>query len=228
MHDSLTVVIPSRDSFGDKYDVAEKIQKNSGCDVHILWVENPSGESLSKVYNSIITNNNIPDDVIVFMHDDVEILNDGWGVELLKLFSKHKDYGIIGVAGSGQFYEECAWWTYPDKYGQILYRNDGKEWLSSYSKLLKKDVQEVCVIDGCFIAINKLRISEMFDENIIGFCLYDSDFCLANFLSNETKIGVTSKIRICHNTHDEDKEEWKDNKNYIIEKYKDNFPIIIK
>lgn len=228
MYDSLTVVIPSRESFSEKYELAENIQKNSGCDVHILWVENHSGESLSIVYNNIITNNSVPDDIIVFMHDDVEILNDGWGNDLLKLFRKHKEYGIIGVAGSGQFDEECAWWIYPDKYGQILYRDEGKEWLSSYSRFLKKDIQEVCVIDGCFIAIEKNRIQEMFDENISGFCLYDIDFCLANFISNETKIGVTSKIRICHKTKDEINEEWENNKNYLIEKYRDYFPIIVK
>lgn len=228
MYDKLNIVIPSRVPISEKYDFVENLKETSECDIFVFWIENPVGESLSVLYNDILDSEHINGNIIVFMHDDVEILKKGWGKEILRLFNKHRDYGIIGVAGSGQFDEECTWWNYPECYGQILYRSEGKEWIAAYSKLLKKDLQEVCVVDGVFMAVDKSRIKEYFDENIKGCVLYDNDFCLANYLTNETKVGVTTNIRLCHNSNDESKPEWDDNKEYIIQKYEDKFPIIIK
>lgn len=82
-------------------------------------------------------------------------MRDGWGKEVIRLFKDNKKYGIIGVAGSAQFDQNGAWWNYDKKYGQVLHRHEGKTWLSTFSPLLDKDLEEVAVIDGVFIAINK-------------------------------------------------------------------------
>ena len=141
------------------------------------------------------------------------------------LFNKHKDYGIIGVAGSAQFNEMGAWWNYEKKYGQVLHRHDGKSWLTAFSPLLDHDLEEVCVIDGLFMAINRRRISKSFDPVIGPWHFYDIDFCLANYIDGKCKIGVTTNIRLSHNSIGELDEQWYENRKKINEKYKKYFQI---
>ena len=58
--------------------------------------------------------------------------------------------------------------------------------------------------------------------------MYDIDFCLANYLDGNTKIGVTTNIRIAHNSIGELKPEWYENRDMINEKYGKYFPIDIE
>jgi hypothetical protein len=164
-------------------------------------------------------------DIIVFIHDDIEFLRNGWGTELMRMFNEHQDYGIIGVAGSAEFEYNAMWWNYPKKYGQVLHRNEGQSWLTTFSPLLKKDLEEVCVIDGLFMAVHRNRISKEFNKEIQGFNFYDIDFCLSNFLDKNTKIGVTTNIRIAHNSVGKLSENWFQNREIINKKYGEYYPI---
>jgi hypothetical protein len=173
----------------------------------------------------MMMNEQIESDIIVFCHDDIEFLKKGWGEELIRLFSKNKNYGIIGVAGSAEFDERGAWWNYSKKFGQVLHKHDGKSWLTAFSPLLNKDLEEVCVIDGLFIAVKRSRITKNFDPDLPGFNFYDIDFCLANFIDGKTKIGVTTNIRLAHKSIGELNKNWYDNREIINKKYEDYFPI---
>lgn len=126
----------------------------------------------------MVVNSEIDSDVLVFIHDDIEFLREGWGKEVLRLFNEHTDYGIIGVAGSAQFDEKGAWWNYEKKFGQVLHRANGKSWLTAFSPLLDKDLQEVVVIDGLFMAVHRRRLAENFSRELDGFDFYDIYFAL--------------------------------------------------
>jgi hypothetical protein len=170
-------------------------------------------------------NEEIETNIIVYIHDDIEFLRKGWGKEVLRLFNENEKYGIIGVAGSAQFDENGAWWNYEKKFGQVLHRWEGKSWLTAFSPLLDKDLQEVAVIDGLFIAIHKKRISENFSRELQSFDFYDIYFCLANYFKKKCKIGVTTNIRIAHNSIGKLKDSWYENRKIINEKFGNKFPI---
>lgn len=172
-------------------------------------------------------NEEIETNIIVYIHDDIEFLRKGWGKEVLRLFNENEKYGIIGVAGSAQFDENGAWWNYEKKFGQVLHRWEGKSWLTAFSPLLDKDLQEVAVIDGLFIAIHKKRISENFSREIESFDFYDIHFCLSNLLKKKCKIGVTTNIRVAHNSIGKLKDSWYKNREIINEKFGRKFPIDI-
>jgi hypothetical protein len=155
-------------------------------------------------------------------------LKKGWGSEILRLFNENKDYGIIGVAGSAQFDEKGAWWNYDKKYGQVLHRNNGKSWLTAFSPLLDKDLQEVVVIDGLFMAVHKQRISENFSRDLDGFDMYDIYFCLSNYLAKKCKIGVTTNLRVAHNSVGNLKDTWYKNREVINNLFGNKFPIQVK
>ena len=206
----------------------EHIKETCGCDTHVYMIHNPDGVSLSKIYADMLVNKEIDSDIIVFIHDDIEFLKKGWGAEVLRLFNDHEDYGIIGVAGSAQFDEHGAWWNYEKKYGQVLHRAEGKSWLTAFSPLLTKDLEDVVVIDGLFMAIHKKRISENFSRDLDGFDMYDIWFCLSNYFAKKCKIGVTTNIRLAHNSVGKLKDTWYKNREIINNTFGSKFPVELK
>lgn len=175
----------------------------------------------------MFTSSDVKENVLVFIHDDVEFLRKNWGKEILRLFNEHEDYGIIGVAGSAQFDENGAWWNYDKKFGQVLHRSEGKSWLTAFSPLLDKDLQDVVVIDGLFMAVHKERVTENFSKELSGFDFYDIYFCLSNYFAHKCKIGVTTNIRMAHNSVGKLKDSWFENRKIINEKFGEHFPIDI-
>lgn len=227
MEDSISVVICSRTNDEEKKKIIEHIKDTCECNAHTYFMYNPDGVGLSEVYNSMLSEEKSENDIIVFIHDDIEFLRRGWGAEVLRLFNEHKDYGIIGVAGSAQFDSNGAWWQYQKKYGQVLHRHDGKSWLTTFSPLLENDLQDVCVIDGLFMAVHRKRITKKFDEDY-KFDFYDICFCLDNFFDGKTKIGVTTNIRIAHNSIGNMREGWYTSREKMIQKYNGKFPLDIE
>ena len=224
----LTVVFSSRKNGEENGSFIDHIKKTCGKDAHIVHIHNPSGVSISRIYHDMVESEAVESDVVVFIHDDIEFLKNGWGNEVLRLFNENEDYGVIGVAGSAQFDENGAWWNYEKKYGQVLHRSEGKSWLTAFSGLLDKDLEEVAVIDGLFMAIHKKRISQNFDNELDGFDMYDIMFCLSNFIDGNTKIGVTTNIRLAHNSIGKLKDSWYSNLKIVNERFGSYYPIEIK
>ncbi len=228
---TIAVLFCTREEVGAKDDFMTHLSDTCGCDggeITIYCMRNSDGAPLARLYADMVDSDQIDAEIIVFIHDDIEFLKEGWGKEIIRLFKENKDYGIIGVAGSAQFDSNAAWWNYDKKYGQVLHRQDGKSWLSTFSPLLDKDLEEVAVIDGLFMAVNRSRISKNFSRELEGFDMYDIDFCLANFVDKKCKIGVTTNIRIAHNSIGRLKDTWYKNRDIINKKYERYYPIDIK
>ena len=227
MEDSISVVICSRDNKELKEKLLEHIKETCGCNVHTYFMYNPDGVGLSEIYNTMLSKEKNENAITVFMHDDIEFLKKGWGGEVLRLFNENEDYGIIGVAGSAEFDSNATWWQYDKKYGQVLHRHNGKSWLTAFSPLLDKDLQEVCVIDGLFMAVHRDRITKQFDQTK-KFDFYDISFCLDNFLDGKTKIGVTTNIRLAHNSIGQMRDGWYTAREEVNKKYENDYPIEVK
>ncbi len=74
------------------------------------------------------------------------------------------------------------------------------------------------MVDGLFIAVDKTKIEERFDESVVGFHFYDVDFCYRNF-QKEVSIGVVYDIRITHKSIGQTNEQWELNRRVFSEKY---------
>ncbi len=219
----ITVVVCSRQTDKEKNDFLEHIKSTCGYNVHVMFLINSEGVSLTKIYNDMLEK--LDTEVVIFIHDDIEFLRKGWGAEIARLFKANEEYGIIGVAGSAEFDEKGAWWNYDKKYGQVLHRSNGKSWLSAFSPLLDKDLEETCVIDVLFMAIHTKRISKHFDNDFEGFNHYDTSFCISNYIDGKCKIGVTTNIRMAHNSVGETKPNWFDNLQKLNEKFSEYYPL---
>lgn len=226
----IAVIVCSKHTAEEKKDFIQHIKDTCDCDAHVYFLINPDGIGLSKIYSDVIKDNKIENNIMVFIHDDIEFLRKGWGKEIIRLFKEHKDYGIIGVAGASTYGTNgnMAWWQEKDRWGAVLHRNNGKSWLTSFSPLLDHDLEEVCVIDGLFMAIHKKRISKNFNTDFSAFDFYDISMCIDNFLDGKTKIGVTTNIRIAHNSIGQMRPSWYENAELAKEKYKDYLPLKVK
>jgi GT2 family glycosyltransferase len=81
-------------------------------------------------------------------------------------------------------------------------------------------------VDGVFIAIDKTKIVEKFDEEIQGFHFYDHGFCLPNYLQG-VKIGVTNSFELVHESIGQTNQEFEFTKGVFKTKYAEKLPITL-
>ena len=210
-------------------DFSKHLIKSCGLDpkkVQIIEIVNTGNRSLTECYNEIL--NNAKYNHVVFTHSDLTLETKQWGNKLLKQFDKNPEYGIIGVAGSKYMAESGQWWSDKKKmYGRVQHTHEGKTWLSEYSKDLGNNLEEVVVVDGVFFAVDKSKLKASFDESVEGFHFYDVTFCFENHLKG-VKIGVSTIVRVNHQSIGMTNQSWEDNRVLFAEKFKDSLPIKIK
>jgi len=195
-------------------------------EIQVIEKVNNGDKNLSQVYNEILSESKF--DIVVLCHDDIEFDTKNWGDKLLKIFDKNQEFGIIGLAGTTYMPKSGMWWEDRTKmYGIVNHKHNGKVWESKYAPSLNDMIKEVVVVDGLFIAINKTKIKETFDESVEGFHMYDINFCFRNILS-DVKIGVTTLIRVTHLSIGQTNDTWESNRKIFVEKYNDKLPIKVK
>ena len=205
----------------------EHLIKSSGLHKHIEIIEIiNNGESLTKAYNRGLKQAEYKH--VVFCHDDITIETKQWGVKLLKQFEKNPEYAIIGVAGSKNMPVSGQWWEKRNKmYGRVQHTHEGKTWLSAYSDDLGQELEEVINVDGVFFAADITKLEKNFNESVEGFHFYDVTFCFENYLAG-VKIGVTTAVRVNHQSIGMTNEQWESNREIFAETFKDNLPVDIK
>jgi glycosyltransferase involved in cell wall biosynthesis len=192
----------------------------------IIPIENEGKYSLPEAYNMILEQ--ATNDIVVLCHDDIYFDSKNWGSKLLKHFKRSPEYGILGLAGSTQLPESAKWWEdFSKMKGIVNHEHEGKKWESKYSASLGNQIDDVVLVDGLFIVLNKKNIKQTFNEEIKGFHFYDVDFSFRNFI-DDVKIGVIYDVRVTHKSIGQTNDEWEQNRIKFAEKHKDNLPVKIK
>lgn len=201
------------------------IKTSSLRNVQVIEKINNGEKSLSEVYNEIIDESE--HNIIVLCHDDIEFDSKNWGDKLLKNFKKNPDYGIFGLAGTKYLDSSARWWKIPQTmYGIVNHKHEGKKWTSTYSRTINDNIEEVVLVDGLFIALDKTKIKHKFDETIKGFHFYDLGFTVPNHLDG-VGVGVMFNIRVTHLSIGQTNQQWENNRVEFSEKYKTKLPIDI-
>jgi GT2 family glycosyltransferase len=189
----------------------------------IIIIENDGQFSLPEVYNKGLEE--AQNDIVVFMHDDVILQSTNMTPKIVKMFEKHKDYGIIGIAGTTDLVNGRWWEIRKSMYGKVGHTKDGKTWMSKYNnESFVEELKDVVCVDGLFFMVHKQRIKEKFDTDFKGFHFYDIPFCISNYKAG-VKIGLTTKFDVVHKSIGETNEQWENNKAQFELKYKDVLPI---
>ncbi len=203
------------------------LKKTSGVSkIQVIPFENNGEFSLTEVYNKIL--NESSNDIVVLCHDDIYFDSKNWGQKVLNHFKRNQDLGILGVAGSTQLPVTGRWWEDFSKVkGIVNHEHEGKKWESKYSNSKGNQIDEVLLVDGLFIAINKKNIVHNFNEEIKGFHFYDVDFSFRNFIS-EVEIGVMYDVRITHKSIGQTNEQWEKNRELFVNQNKNYLPAKVK
>lgn len=225
MENKVTLIIASAQTEERKTNI-EKFLSMAECEVELVFISN-NKKGLTEVYQNELEK--ATTDIVVFSHDDVVPLKKGWGKELIRLFTENPQYGILGVAGSKNYGldRQIHWWYEKNqRIGMIFHGTEKKSWLTIFSPYnLKREIEEVAVIDGVFIACVKSRIQSGFDRDLEGFHFYDIDFCISNFGNKKCKIGVTNNICLRHESGGPTNESWVKNGNIVFQKHQNKLPL---
>ena len=207
----------------DNQKYVDYLKKTSGLKiVEVIQKINDGSKSLSQVYNEIL--NESKNNIVVFCHDDLEFDTKDWGKRIIKHFD-NSNFGILGLAGTTEIPKSAMWWEDKRKMiGIVNHKHEGKKWESKYSKSWGDEISECSFVDGLFIAVNKKRIKENFDESVKGFHFYDVYFSVKNFLQ-DVKIGVIYNVRVTHLSIGQTNEIWEENRKVFEEQFKESLPI---
>jgi hypothetical protein len=190
----------------------------------ILIYENDGVSSLTEIYNLGLEDSK--NDIVVFIHDDLILETQNITPKIVKLFEKHSDYGIIGLAGTNNLLSGTWWQDRDSMFGIVGHEHEGKRHVNKYSKQeFNEKLKRVTVVDGLFFMVHKQRIKKKFNIEFQGFHFYDISFCVDNFLE-DVKIGVTTKIRVTHKSIGATNKQWEKNRLFFHALYEPKLPLI--
>jgi hypothetical protein len=219
--ESVSVVISTRKIDEDYKEHVRKMF--SQPDTEILMYENNGEMSLTQVYNKGLRES--VNDIVVFMHDDLILETSNMTPKIVKLFEKHPEYGIIGIAGTNNLLSGMWWQSRENMFGVVGHIHEGKRHVNHYSKGVFNDVlKDVVIVDGLWFAVRKSQIKKQFNEEFNGFHFYDISFCVENFLEN-VKIGLTTKFAVTHKSIGMTNKQWEKNKLFFEAMYEKNLPL---
>jgi len=183
-------------------NVRENIHETIGESFEILYFDNRvAKKGICKVYNELALKAQFP--YLCFVHEDVIFATQEWGKNVIEIFSKDEETGLIGIAGckyksayfSGWFSNvkelDCA---------NYIHRYPTKDESVNLSPKKDAKLEEVVCIDGVFMCCKKKTWSDFpFNENLLkGFHFYDIDFSLR--IAHYQKVVVTYDISLIHIT----------------------------
>lgn len=178
-------------------------------------------KSLCEGYNRGITRS--VGDILIFSHDDIEILSPDFVTRLKNHLNK---FDIVGFAGTDKVLDGN--WIragMPHLYGMVGHPHDGQYLVYCYDLCAaghqgKVATSGIKMLDGLFIAVKRSVVHTVaFDEeNFDGFHCYDADFTYSAYKAG-FHLGVCSDIAVIHASGGRFDGEFKSYNRLFIEKH---------
>lgn len=185
-------------------------------------------------YNRALENMEIDDnDVIVFLHDDIEIRDENIEKKLELYFKYKPNVGVAGVIGTTLFSAEGGWWLC----NRMIYSRgriiQGFEDGSEHPMIEQGGMNdsEIVSVDGCILFMRgSVAKYFRFDNNTYsGYHFYDVDTCFT-LMEQGWHVGVID-ILVKHESEGPLSEQWHVNRDKFVKKWQDKgytFPITKK
>jgi len=158
-------------------------------------------------------------DVLVFCHDDIEVLAADFRVRLLQHMAR---FDLVGVAGSSRFVGP-KWVDAgpPHIFGQVAHPGpDGKGFELAIWGIPARRIEGICLLDGVFMAARRsLCESVRFDEERFdGFHLYDLDFSLRAAQAGY-RVAVCNDLAVLHHSRGSFTRQWEEYASRLMAKH---------
>jgi hypothetical protein len=191
---SISVVVCSRDEAKGRRIRAHYETLFAGRDFEIIQIYD--ARSLCEAYNRGFARTS--GEVVIFSHDDIEIVSDDFASRLVRHLSSSDLAGVVGTTQlAGTSWIAAGW---PRLHGCIVHPSQSGPGLAfdCYGPRPRDPIQAV---DGVLIAANR-RVCETirFDEATFdGFHFYDLDFSHRAFLEG-FRIAIAWDVLLLHNS----------------------------
>ena len=226
----ISVIICSR-SETDFNLVRRNILRTAGNnDLEIICIDNSAGHyGICAAYNRGIAQ--AKGDLFVFMHEDVFLLEFGWGATLEQKFKGNANLGIFGVAGTQVLTAHPPLWSWagrPYLFGKVVHELDNGERYFMTVFSADSGEREVVVVDGCwFAARREVFASCRFDEEAFpGFHFYDLDICMQ--ARKQWKIIASTEILVKHRSAGSFDNEWQQAAQGFRSKWEQALPAFVR
>ncbi|MEI6716048.1 MAG: glycosyltransferase [Verrucomicrobiota bacterium] len=180
--------------------------------------------SIFKKYNAIINilrSRIAPDDVVVFLHEDITIRDPWLEHKVLAYFKEYPQVAVAGVIGTTVLPEEGGWWLVDRKTqtrGHILQGHPDATPHHMVERVGQFD--DLVSVDGCVMFVRGAYVlSYPFDQDSYsGYHFYDLDYCIGA-LMNGFKVGVVD-VLVEHASEGPLNESWKTQRDVFVKKWK--------
>ncbi len=119
----------------------------------------------------------------VYLHQDVNILNQNFLFDIVALFKKYPKLGLLGVLGAKRLPPNGIWWDAAQQYGKVYYFDQ----LNHCNTEVTGDYESVQIVDG-MIMITQYDLPWRVDR-FTGWHFYDASQSL-EFLKAGYAVGV--------------------------------------
>lgn len=172
-------------------DVSANINETIGIPYEIIKIENPGKYGMCEAYN--MGAKKAQYDFLCFMHEDIKMLTQGWGLKLINHFKIDPKLGLLGVAGG--IYKTAlptGWFHYRSDYSRVNMVQHEKDGSKTPNCTRTNEVlDKVKTLDGMFLFTTKVVwMKYQFNESLKGFHLYDIDFSL--------RVGQSYDVAVCY------------------------------
>jgi len=203
-------------------DAAEKVYAKALGGVQHQIIKVLGAPSMSTGYN--YGAENAKGDVLIFTHDDIEILSDDFSARLMDHL-EHAD--LVGIAGTTHLVGPN--WNNAGLlhvYGQAAHgKRETGEMTVNIFRVPGPRVDGIEALDGVMIAAKRAVLDKVkFDESIPGFHLYDLDFSYCAFRAG-FKLCVACDLYLLHWSHGAyQSPEWQVAARVFMNKHRASFP----
>jgi glycosyltransferase involved in cell wall biosynthesis len=208
-------------------ELSANIKDTIGSDYELVVIDNSLDTySIFEAYNLGIEKST--GEYLCFMHDDILIHTQNWGIVINNIFNDDQKIGLIGIAGARiKTMMPSGWWNCPNEFKEIniiqhLENKVVEKWEYGFNN---GSLSEVVAIDGVFMVLRKDKRIH-FDTELKGFHNYDLNISL-ECKNKEYKIVVTNEILIEHFSNGNINKSWQDSTMKIHELYLKNFPLYV-
>ncbi|MBD3319542.1 MAG: hypothetical protein GF350_00430 [Chitinivibrionales bacterium] len=201
------------------------VRQTAGCPNEYIKIDNTGNTyGLCSAYNKGLEY--ARGEICVFMHEDVFMLQYGWGAIIENKFRNDESLGLIGVAGTQYLFADKPGWVAagrPFIHGKVTHQKGENCILTVYS--WDNGDKEVVAVDGLFIAVRGSLFERIgFDDAIFDkFHFYDLDICMQ--VRKTHKCIVTDEIVLKHFSGGSFDSLWKMYGDRFCRKYSDILPV---
>lgn len=208
----------------------QNIQTTIGIEYELVIIDNSkSNYSIFSAYNEGVKRAKFP--YLCFMHEDVLVHTQDWGVKVIAHFENEK-VGIIGVVGTHFLPKTISGWYHPlITSGGCLQREIPSDNASSgikqeLTRFGEATAIEAVAIDGMWFCIPKKNFEFVkFDvETFSGFHFYDLDICL-QIINLGLSVNIISDILIEHFSYGSFDIKWISQAKLFFDKWEHKLPI---